>query len=684
MFFAIIVTMILYQLQQYNIITNPDGTQTIATVVQEKEVDLNTFLELYNTNTFDHINIHDSITLEWYQKLPHTNTVNSMMLRQSFDQNFFSLYKTKKPAEVSILDLWLSLTWETKINIFYNEQWFWSKLLLDHVLPLIFFVLFIGLIFKFFGPKAGGIPFNISAGKLKSNKDIKTKFSDIAGMEECKNELQEVVEYLKNPEKYLKIWARPPKWILLHWVPGWWKTLLARAVAGEANVPFFSASGSEFMEMLVGMGAAKVRELFTKAKAMAPAIIFIDEIDAIGRRRGSWHTGWHQEQEQTLNQILTEMDGFDTDTKVIVIAATNRPDTLDPALLRSWRFDRKVMVGRPTLDEREKILEYYLSKKKITWDVSLASIAKRTSGFVGADIENLVNEAALKVAKEDRDALSANDFEYALEKIIMGPEKKIKTLREHEKNIVTYHELGHAVTAFVLPHADPVEKISIVSRGMALGVTWMMPDEDKYLHSKSKFLDEAVTLLWWRAAEEIFFGKDEITTWASNDFERATKLISDMILKYGMSEELGPVMYSDSDKSEMLMYRPYSEKTAEKAEQIIKTILNECYAKAKNILLANKKTIEKLAQVLLKKEYLNREEFEQAMKDPASIKNLLADTEFIEQKLTQESISFIKSKLSDIKPNTTKNKKIPSSYYPNKESAQNKKIKKSTRTKKSS
>lgn len=314
-------------------------------------------------------------------------------------------------------------------------------------------------------------------------------------MVEVKNELIEIVDYLRAPEKYQKVGARPPKGVLLYGVPGGGKTLLARAVAGEAGVAFFSASGSEFMEMLVGMGASKVRKLFDQAKQAGKAIIFIDEIDAIGKRRGSGYTGGHQEQEQTLNQILTEMDGFDKYTNIIVMAATNRPDTLDPALLRAGRFDRKVMVTAPTFEERKAIFEYYLRNKQVAPTVNLDSLAKRTSGFVGADIENIVNEASLQVAKEEREVLEIADFEYALEKVVMGPEKKVNSMKEHERKIIAYHELGHAVTGHLLQYADPIEKISIVRRGQALGLTWTTPDEDRNLYSKAKFLDELVSLL---------------------------------------------------------------------------------------------------------------------------------------------------------------------------------------------
>lgn len=366
------------------------------------------------------------------------------------------------------------------------------------------------------------------------------------------------------------------------------------------------------MEMLVGMGASKVRKLFDQAKEAGRAIIFIDEIDAIGKKRGSGYTGGHQEQEQTLNQILTEMDGFDKTTNIIVMAATNRPDTLDPALLRAGRFDRKIMVTVPTFEERIQIFNYYFQKRTIDAKVNVESLSKRTSGLVGADIENIVNEAALQVAKEGREILMVEDFEYALEKVIMGPEKKVKSIKEKEKKLIAYHELGHAITGHLLENTDPIEKISIVRRGHALGITWTTPEEDKNLYSKAKFLDELVTLLGGRAAEEIFFGKDEITTGASNDFERATGIVKNMIVKYGMDEELGTINYlTEGEGAEFI--RPYSEKMAEIVDEKIKSYLATAYQKAKTILTENRVLMEKMCGVLLEKEYLSSEEFAKMM-----------------------------------------------------------------------
>jgi len=431
-------------------------------------------------------------------------------------------------------------------------------------------------------------------------------------MDEVKEDLYEIVDYLKNPKKYSDVGARPPKGILLYGQPWSGKTLLAKAIAGEADASFFSASWSEFMEMLVWMGAAKVRELFSKAKANAPAIIFVDEIDAIGKKRWGGHSWWHQEQEQTLNQILTEMDGFETSTNVIVIAATNRPDTLDPALMRSGRFDRKIMVGAPTLEERKKIIDYYLKNKKIDNSVSVDFLAKRTSGFVGADIENMINEAALKIARDNRKKITAADLEFAFEKVIMWSEKKIKSMVEKERKIVAYHELGHAVCGYHLSEADTVEKISIVSRGRALGVTITLPEEDKYLHSKKKFLHDVIMLLGWRAAEELFIGTDEITTWASNDFMRATKIVRDMYAKYGMDDELGQILWTDGEESPLISRR-YSEQTAQMLDAKIKATIADCYKQAKDILSSEADRIHRMAEVLLEKEYLIKEDFEAMM-----------------------------------------------------------------------
>jgi cell division protease FtsH len=596
----------------------------IQVVRETKQISLNDFLKQYNSWTFVKITLEDEILLKGYQNLGTWDSVSFMTIKKTLTEQYVNVYETKKPLGTSLKDLWISLTWPVIVDVKFNEKT-WRSSLLQDVWPLLIFFVILVLIFKFAMPKGGawGFPFSVKAGKLNTAKNMKTKFSDVAGMDEVKMELSEIVDYLKNPLKYQKVGARHPKWVLLYGQPGSGKTLLARAVAWESNVPFFSVSGSEFMEMLVGMWAAKVRELFGKAKAVGRAIIFIDEIDAIGKKRGVWSTWGHQEQEQTLNQILTEMDGFDNTTNVIVIAATNRPDILDPALMRAGRFDRKVYVSEPTYDERLLIFDYYLKGKKLAPSINIPSLAKRTSGLVGADIENIVNEAALKEAKENRTILDQNDFEYALEKVIMWPEKKVKSMREEEKKIIAFHELGHAVTSHILPHADPVEKISIVRRWHALWVTWIMPNEDLYLASKVKFLDEVISLLWWRAAEEVFFGSDNITTWASNDFEKATDIITNMIVKYGMDKDLGTVAYVENNKNEYSMFRWYSEKTAQIIDEKIKKYMAHCYEQSKQLIIKNKLLIEKLSIVLLDKEYLSKDEFESMIKDFSKSKKIV-------------------------------------------------------------
>jgi len=605
LFFILVVS---WAIQLYK--TTSIKGDKVEVVRNTKEVPLNDFLKQYNAWIFTKISLEDETSLKWYEYLETGSSASFITVKKTLIEQYVNVFETSKPIGTSLGDLWISMTWKVVVEVKFNEKSRRSTLLSDVWPLLLFFVIFI-LVLKFAMPKGGTwFPFAVKSGKLNTSKTMKTRFSDVAGMDEVKMELSEIVDYLKNPAKYHKVGARHPKWVLLYGQPWSWKTLLARAVAWESNVSFFSVSGSEFMEMLVGMWAAKVRDLFGKAKAAGRAIIFIDEIDAIWKKRWIWHTWWHQEQEQTLNQILTEMDGFDNTTNIIVIAATNRPDTLDPALMRAWRFDRKVYVSEPNYDERILILNYYLSSKKLDVSVNIPSLAKRTSGLVGADIENIVNEAALKEAKENRTILSQNDFEYALEKVIMWPEKKVKSMKEQEKKIIAFHELWHAITSHFLPNADPVEKISIVRRWHALWVTWIIPNEDLYLNSKAKFLDEVVSLLWWRAAEEVFFGVNNITTWASNDFEKATSIITNMIVKYGMDKEMWPVSYVERNDDEYRMFKSYSEKTAQIIDEKIKKYLANCYEKSKKLITQNKQLIEKLSLVLLDKEYLTKEEFE--------------------------------------------------------------------------
>lgn len=442
----------------------------------------------------------------------------------------------------------------------------------------------------------------------------KTTFEDVAGCKEAKQELIEIVDFLKNPAKYHAVGAKIPKGVLLVGQPGTGKTLLARAVAGEANVPFFNISGSEFVEMFVGVGASRVRDLFRKAKKNSPCIVFIDELDAVGRQRGAGMGGGHDEREQTLNQILTEMDGFETGTAVIVMAATNRPDVLDPALLRPGRFDRRVVVDQPDMKDRVEILKVHSRGKPISKNVDFEKIAKQTSGFVGADLENLMNEAAILVARQNKKKITMAEIEHSIAKVLLGPERKSKVLSKKEREITAHHEVGHALVAQMLAECDPVHKVSIISRGMALGVTWFMPEEDKHLYSKSKFEAELASLLGGYVSEELMYGAGHVTTGASNDLEKATEIARKMVTAYGMSD-LGPIIYGDHNREIFLgrdfgHVRNYSEEIASKIDSEIKKKIHDAYQKAREILTKHRKKLEEIAQVLLEKETITREEFQ--------------------------------------------------------------------------
>ncbi|MBO8160969.1 MAG: ATP-dependent zinc metalloprotease FtsH [Thermosipho sp. (in: Bacteria)] len=442
-------------------------------------------------------------------------------------------------------------------------------------------------------------------------------FKDVAGVDEAVEELQEVVEFLKNPVKFNKIGARMPKGILLVGPPGTGKTLLARAVAGEANVPFFHISGSDFVELFVGVGAARVRDLFNQAKANAPCIVFIDEIDAVGRHRGAGLGGGHDEREQTLNQLLVEMDGFDVREGIIVMAATNRPDILDPALLRPGRFDKKVVVDPPDVKGREEILKIHLRGKPVTENVDIKVLAKRTTGFVGADLENLINEAALLAAKNGRDKINMDDFEEAIDRVIAGPARKSRMISEKQKEIVAYHELGHAIVGTALPNSDPVHKVSIIPRGhSALGFTLHLPVEDKYLISKNELLDNITALLGGRAAEELVFG--DVTSGAANDIERATEMARKMVCELGMSDNFGPLSWGKTEQEiflgkEITRIKNYSEEVAKLIDSEVQNIVNSCYNKAKEILIKNRQKLDELAKILLEKEELSGEELRELL-----------------------------------------------------------------------
>lgn len=495
------------------------------------------------------------------------------------------------------------------------------------------------------GSSGGPQIFNMGKSKAKENGENVSQitFADVAGIDEAKVELEEVVQFLKEPDKFKNLGAKIPKGVLLLGAPGTGKTLLAKAVAGEAGVPFFNMSGSEFVEMFVGVGASRVRDLFSKARKNSPCIIFIDEIDAVGRKRGSGQGGGNDEREQTLNQLLVEMDGFGTDETIIVLAATNRPEILDKALMRPGRFDRQVVVDRPDIKGREAILRVHSRNKKFASDVDFDVIARKTPGFVGADIANMLNEAAILAARAGRDEINMSDLEEASEKVTIGPERKSRMAVQKERIIVAYHEVGHAMTQRLSPHTEPVHKVTIIPRGMAaLGYTMTLPTEDRYLKSKNEFLSELVTLLGGRASEEVVFG--DITTGASNDIERATGLAHAMVTKYGMSDKFGPIMLDATRDGDMFQQKLYGETTSKEIDDEIRRLVITAYDRAKEILTENRETLENITQALLRLETITGEELDEMLKgktverleEEKRIEEKLADLKEEENKLREE------------------------------------------------
>ncbi len=479
-------------------------------------------------------------------------------------------------------------------------------------LPWIFLAGF--MFFMFSQVRSNGnqiMQFGKSKAKELDEESPKVTFKDVAGAEEAKEELEEIKEFLKSPEKFNKLGAKIPKGVLLVGPPGTGKTLLAKAVAGESNVPFFSISGSDFVEMFVGVGASRVRDLFKKAKESSPAIIFIDEIDAVGRMRGAGLGGGHDEREQTLNQLLVEMDGFEANQGVILMAATNRPDVLDPALLRPGRFDRQVIVDRPDLKGRTQILKVHATDKPIAKNVNLETIAKQTPGFTGADLANLLNEAALLAARKSKKTISNSDIENSIDRVLAGPEKKSQILTEEEKLIIAYHETGHALVGWALPNADPIHKVTIIPRGRALGYTQALPDSEKYLTSKAELKDRLAMLMGGRVAEELIFA--DPTTGASNDIEKATEIARRMVMEFGMSEKLGPMLYGKGTNEVFLgrdygRQQDYSDEVASSIDEEVKSLLSDAHIIAGKILGKFKKQMEDMVKVLMEKETIDREE----------------------------------------------------------------------------
>ena len=508
-----------------------------------------------------------------------------------------------------------------KVKLDFRPPSIWPDIFtgIMYILPVILVVVMFWYLMRQSQGGGGALSFGKSRARMFTGDRPMVTFEDVAGVEEAKEELREVVEFLKEPEKFLKLGARIPKGVLLVGPPGTGKTLMAKAVAGEAGVPFFSISGSEFVEMFVGVGASRVRDLFDQAKRHSPCIVFVDEIDAVGRQRGAGLGGSHDEREQTLNQLLVEMDGFDSDTNIIVMAATNRPDILDPALLRPGRFDRRVVLDRPDVRGREAILKVHVRGKPIAPDVDLNVLARTTPGFVGADLENLVNEAAILAARRGGTVIEQRDFEEAVERVLAGPERKSRVITEEEKRIVAYHEAGHAVVMQALPESDPVHKVSIIARGMAGGYTLTLPEEDRTLISRRKVFADMVGLLGGRAAEELVF--DDITSGASNDLERVTRLARTMVMRWGMSENLGPLVYGKKEElvflgREIAEQRDYSETIAEQIDAEVRRLVNEAYDRARAILKEYRDKLDAVAQKLLEEETISRSEFEAIFPPP--------------------------------------------------------------------
>jgi cell division protease FtsH len=596
-----IIVLVVFNFQQQGSSQDTLTINEVAMQVQKGQItriteDDNRLLIVYNSGVTD---VADAVSY----KAPEATLVDQLM----------QLGVTSEQLDPELI----------KIEIKPPSPWLGIATIFSYVMP---FLLLGGVFWFVFRQAQGSNNAAMSFGKSRarmSGDQPSVTFGDVAGVEEAKEELQEVVEFLREPEKFIALGARIPKGVLLVGPPGTGKTLMAKAVSGEAGVPFFSISGSEFVEMFVGVGASRVRDMFDQAKRHSPCIVFVDEIDAVGRQRGAGLGGSHDEREQTLNQMLVEMDGFDTDTNVILIAATNRPDVLDPALLRPGRFDRRVILDRPDMRGREAILKVHVRGKPLASDVDLAVLARSTPGFVGADIENLVNEAAILAARRNLKVIGQAEFEEAIERVIAGPERKSRLISEEEKRIVAYHEAGHAVVAHVLPEADPVHKVSIIARGMAGGYTMMLPEEDRTLMPKKKLMADMIGLLGGRAAEELVF--DDITSGASNDLERVTRMARSMVTRLGMSDDLGPMVYGQKEEliflgREISEQRDYSESIAEKIDQEVRKMVSESHDRARQILSEYRDRLDAVAEKLLEVETVSREEFEEIFPSPV-VKN---------------------------------------------------------------
>ncbi len=593
--FIAIVAMVYFNIQKQ---PNAQGPLTISQVAQQIEAGKVARITVKSDNSLTIVSATDS-TIEQTARAEPGNTVVSQLLALgvSIDQ------LSKVAVEVTPPSPWAGLL-----------------TLASYFVPVLLFGVFFWFIFRQAqGSNNAAMAFGKSKARMFSGEHPTVTFEDVAGIDEFKEELKEVVEFLKEPQKFIQLGARIPKGVLLVGPPGTGKTLLAKAVSGEAGVPFFSISGSEFVEMFVGVGASRVRDLFDQAKRHSPCIVFVDEIDAVGRQRGAGLGGSHDEREQTLNQMLVEMDGFDTDTNVIVVAATNRPDILDPALLRPGRFDRRITLDRPDMRGREAILKVHARGKPFEPSVDLGSIARGTPGFVGADLENLINESAILAARRNKKAIGQPEMEEAIERVVMGPERKSRLISAEEKRIIAYHEAGHAVVVTAIPEADPVQKITIVGRGQAGGVTWFRPEDDRVLTSRKKLVAQLAGALGGRVAEEIVF--DDITSGASNDLEQVTKMARAMVTRLGMSNALGSMVYGQKEEliflgREISEQRDYSEAIAEQIDREVRKLVDEAYDQATGILNKYREQLDAVAAKLLEVESLSREEFEKIFPPP--------------------------------------------------------------------
>jgi len=594
--FIAIVAMVYFNVRQQ---PNSQGPLTINEVAQQIQEGKITRIVVKDDNSLTVISSGDSGPIEQIARKETETTLVSQLL-----------------------DFGVTPEQLVKVAIEVNPPSPWAGLLTlaSYILPM----LLIGGLFWFIFRQAQGsnnaaMAFGKSKARMFTGEHPTVTFEDVAGIDESKEELKEVVEFLKEPQKFIQLGARIPKGVLLVGPPGTGKTLLAKAVSGEAGVPFFSISGSEFVEMFVGVGASRVRDLFEQAKRHSPCIVFVDEIDAVGRQRGAGLGGSHDEREQTLNQMLVEMDGFDTDTNVIVVAATNRPDILDPALLRPGRFDRRITLDRPDMRGREAILKVHARGKPFEPTVDLGSIARGTPGFVGADLENLINEGAILAARRNKKAIGQPELEEAIERVIMGPERKSRLISEEEKRILAYHEAGHAVVINAIPEADPVQKITIVGRGQAGGLTWNRPTDDRMLTSRKKMLAQLALFLGGRAAEQLVF--DDITSGASNDLENVTRMARTMVTRLGMSTELGAMVYGQKEEliflgREISEQRDYSEAVAEQIDREVRKLVDDSYKKALTLLKKYRSELDAVAVKLLEVETLSREEFEKIFPPP--------------------------------------------------------------------